>query len=61
MSVEELEEGGAVTGQMGLRLLTIDRGPKGYGFHMYTNNTLKVSSLLTVKFLHNVIVDRVSM
>ena len=34
-------EGGAAL--KGLRLLTIDRGPEGYGFHMYTNKELKVS------------------
>ena len=33
-------EGGALKG---LRLLTVDRGPKGFGFHMYTNKVLKVS------------------
>lgn len=38
------EEGGAGAALKGLRLLTIDRGPEGYGFHMYTNKTLKVSS-----------------
>ena len=34
-------EGGAAA-LKGLRLLTMDRGPEGYGFHMYTNKTLKV-------------------
>ena len=28
----------------GLRLVTMDRGPEGYGFHMYTNKTLKVNA-----------------
>ena len=32
----------------GLRLLTMDRGPEGYGFHMYTNKELKVT--LDLKF-----------
>lgn len=32
----------------GLRLLTMDRGPEGYGFHMYTNKELKVT--LNLKF-----------
>ena len=35
------KEGGALKG---LRLLTVDRGPKGFGFHMYTNKVLKVSA-----------------
>ena len=34
-------EGGAAS-LKGLRLLTLDRGPEGYGFHMYTNKSLKV-------------------
>lgn len=37
----EKGEGGAAS-LKGLRLLTMDRGPEGYGFHMYTNKTLKV-------------------
>ena len=37
-------EGGAAS-LKGLRLLTMDRGPDGYGFHMYTNKTLKVVPL----------------
>lgn len=36
------ERGGA-TILKGLRLVTMDRGPEGFGFHMYTNKTLKVS------------------
>ena len=35
-------EGGALKG---LRLITIDRGPEGYGFHMYTNKQLKVDEV----------------
>jgi len=34
------ERGGA-TILKGLRLVTMDRGPEGFGFHMYTNKTLK--------------------
>ena len=34
------KEGGALRG---LRLLTVNRGPKGFGFHMYSNKVLKVS------------------
>jgi hypothetical protein len=34
-------EGGAAS-LKGLRLLTMDRGPEGYGFHMFTNKSLKV-------------------
>ena len=34
-------EGGA-SALKGLRLLTVDRGPEGFGFHMYTNRSLKV-------------------
>lgn len=41
-------EGGAAL--KGLRLLTLDRGPEGYGFHMYTNKELKV--LLTYMYVH---------
>ena len=37
-------EGGAAA-LKGLRLLTVNRGPEGYGFHMYTNKSLKVSFL----------------
>lgn len=33
--------GGALKG---LRLLTVDRGPQGFGFHMYTNKVLKVNA-----------------
>lgn len=33
--------GGALKG---LRLLTLERGPQGYGFHMYTNKVLKVNA-----------------
>lgn len=33
---------GGAASLKGLRLLTMDRGPEGYGFHMYTNKTLKV-------------------
>ena len=33
--------GGALRG---LRLLSVDRGPRGFGFHMYTNKVLKVSA-----------------
>ncbi len=29
----------------GLRLLTVARGREGYGFHMYTNKTLKVGTV----------------
>lgn len=36
----ENEGGGALKG---LRQLTMERGPQGYGFHMYTNKVLKVS------------------
>ena len=36
---EESQEGGALKG---LRFITVDRGPKGFGFHMYTNKVLKV-------------------
>ena len=43
-------EGGASTALKGLRLLTLDRGTEGYGFHMYTNRSLKVS--LTDVILH---------
>lgn len=38
---EVRKEGGAAS-LRGLRLLTMDRGPEGYGFHMYTNKSLKV-------------------
>lgn len=31
--------GGALRG---LRLLTLEKGPRGFGFHMYTNKVLKV-------------------
>lgn len=37
---DDQEEGGAAS-LKGLRLLTLDRGPEGYGFHMYTNKSLK--------------------
>lgn len=40
----EKEGGGALKG---LRQLTMDRGPQGYGFHMYTNKVLKVSLMTT--------------
>ena len=36
-------EGGAAA-LKGLRLLTMDRGPEGYGFHMYTNKELMVGT-----------------
>ncbi len=38
-------EGGALKG---LRLITIKRGPEGYGFHMYTNRKLNVSVCVCV-------------
>ena len=37
-------EGGAAL--KGLRLVTVDRGPEGYGFHMYTNKELKVTAVM---------------
>ena len=40
------EEGGAAL--KGLRLATMDRGPEGYGFHMYTNKELKVKIESTI-------------
>ena len=43
MDGNAIGEGGALRG---LRLLTIDRGPEGFGFHMYTNKQLKVSRLV---------------
>ena len=45
-------EGGATTALRGLRLLTFDRGPEGFGFHMYTNRSLKVSLTDTQKRWH---------
>lgn len=33
--------GGALRG---LRLITVERGPQGFGFHMYTNKVLKVNA-----------------
>ncbi len=39
MSAEDGLGGAALRG---LRLVTMDRGPEGFGFHMYTNKTLKV-------------------
>ena len=43
MAVNGEAEGGGATVLKGLRLVTMDRGPEGFGFHMYTNKTLKVS------------------
>ena len=43
-TLAEENGGGAPDGALrGLRLLTIDRGSDGFGFHMYTNRELKVS------------------
>ena len=40
--------GGEYT-QMGLRLLTMDRGPNGFGFHMYTDKKREVSSFIPLR------------
>ena len=37
--MDQETEGGALKG---LRLVTLTRGPEGFGFHMYTNRQLKV-------------------
>lgn len=42
-TLAEENGGGADSGALrGLRLLTMDRGSDGFGFHMYTNRELKV-------------------
>ena len=37
--------GGGAVALKGLRLLSIDRGADGFGFHMFTNKELKVCGL----------------
>ena len=45
MSESPVKGGAALKG---LRLLTVDRGPEGFGFHMYTNRALKVLSIIMI-------------